>query len=184
MAAPKRRPATDADPLGKLIRDYRVSLAGVLVASGAFALVGLVLTGCAYALFRPPGSYIGLAVGAALLLLAACVLVLNVFNIGRRLEVRKHGLRYTEAGVETTLRWEEIVNVAVRRHDETDMGLVTRERESSDYVSPSGPLTKTEWEVEIVGADGATIHLPPTFLRTVGDPKKLIQQIKMRAGGP
>jgi hypothetical protein len=184
MASPKRRPAPDADPLGKLIHEYGASLPGALVASGGLALVGLVLTALAYTLFRPPGSYIGLGAGAVLLLLALCVLVVNVFNVGRRLEVRKRGLRYTEVGVETVIRWEEIVDVSVRRHDETDMGIVTRERESSDYVSPSGPLTKTEWEVEIVGDNGETIHLPPTFLRTVGDPKKLIQQIKIRAGGP
>jgi hypothetical protein len=184
MTSPQRRPTADADPLGKLIREYGVSLAGIVVVSGGLTLVGLALTAFAYTLFRPPGSYIGLVGGVALLLMAACVLVVNVFNVGRRLEVRKRGLRYTEAGVDTTLRWEEIVDVTVRRHDETDLGIVTRERESSDYVSPSGPLTKTEWEVEIVGGDGSTIHLPANFLRAVGDPKKLIRQIKMRAGGP
>jgi hypothetical protein len=184
MAPPRRRPSAGHDPLGKLVREYGVSLPAILVVSGGLALVGLVLTGLAYTLIPLPGTYIGLGLGVLLLLMAICVLVVNVFNVGRRLEVRKRGLRYTEAGVETEVRWEEIVDVSVRRHDETDLGVVTRERQSSDYVSPSGPLTKTEWEVEIIAADGRAIHLPPTFLRTVGDPKKLIQQIKLRTGGP
>src|SRR5262249_32391417 len=51
-----RRPAPDedgpGDPLGKLLEDYRVSLAGVLIVSGVVAVIGLGVI--AYAVTRQP----------------------------------------------------------------------------------------------------------------------------------
>jgi hypothetical protein len=187
----KRRPVEDsdddfddvaaralADPLGKLVNQYRVSLGGVLIVSGVLGAVGV---GClGYALTRNPYSVTFLAIGAALLLLG--VLVMNIFNVGRSLEVRKCGIRFTEAGVETALLWDEIVDVEVNRTDDTYLGVASVRRRSSDTSSPSGLLTKTEWDVTIRGRDGQTIQLSPIFLRTVPDPKKLIAQIRMRAG--
>jgi hypothetical protein len=169
-----------ADPLGKLVKQYRVSLGGVLIVSGMLGAVGV---GClGYALTRNPYSVTFLAIGAALLLLGVVVLVMNIFNVGRSLDVRKRGIRFTEAGVETALLWDEIVDVEVNRTDDTYLGVASVRRRSSDTSSPSGLLTKTEWDVTIRGRDGQTIQLSPIFLRTVPDPKKLIAQIRMRAG--
>jgi hypothetical protein len=184
--AKKRRPEPDddelaeaADPLGKLLSKYEVSLAGLLVVCGVFALVGGVLT--AIGLARRPVSLTFLIIGGAVLLIAVALLVMNVFNVGRRLELRKRGLRFVESGVETELFWDEIADVAVNRTDDTYLGIASIERRSSDAVSPSGPLTKTEWDVTIHGPRGRSIRLSPIFLRTVPDPKKLIARIRMCA---
>jgi hypothetical protein len=107
---------------------------------------------------------------------------MNVFNVGRRLELRRRGIRFVEAGVETELFWDEIVDIEVNRTDDTDMGLVSVETRSSNAVAPSGPLTKTEWQVTIHAADGRSIQLNRMFMRMVPDPKELISNLRMRSG--
>jgi hypothetical protein len=170
------------DPLGKLLQQYQVSLAGVLLISGVIALTGIGVL--AYALTRQPYSLTFLLVGAAALVLAVAWLGMNAFNIGRRLELRKRGVRFTELGVVTELFWDEIARVEVNRTDDTNLGVATVRRRSRDASSPSGLLTNTEWHVTLHGHDGRTIHLRPMFLRTVPDPKKLISQLRLRAGLP
>jgi hypothetical protein len=179
----KNTPSDSADePLGKLLQQYQVTLAGVLVIAGALALVGAgALT---YALIREPTSLVFLLVGAAALLLAFVLLGMNAFNIGRRLELRKRGVRFVEHGAVTELFWDEIAAVEVNRTDDTNLGIATVRRRSADASRPSGLLTRTEWDVTIRGNDGRTIHLRPMFLRTVSDPKRLISQLKLRAGIP
>jgi hypothetical protein len=176
----RNRPSDDDadDPLGGLIQRYQVTLAGVLIVSGIVGVIGLGVLG--YAWFRSE-SLAALLVGVAFLLGAVVVLGINVFNVGRRLELRKRGLRFVESGVKTELRWDEIADVAVDRTDSTFMGVATARKRSSNAVAPSGPLTNTEWDVTIRSHDGQTIRLRPMFLRTVGDPKKLIHQIRLRA---
>jgi hypothetical protein len=110
------------------------------------------------------------------------LLGINVFNVGRCLELRKLGVRFVESGIVTELLWHEIVDIAVNRTDDTYLGVVTVRKRSSDASSPSGLLTKSEWDVTIQGQDGRTIHLRPMFLRMVPDPKKLISQLRLRAG--
>ena len=168
------------DPLGKLLQQYRVNLAGVLVVSGGILLLGLGLL--AYALSRQPYSLTFLLVGTGTLLFALALLGMNVFNVGRRLELRKLGVRFVQSGIVTEMFWDEIADVVVNRTDDTNFGVATVRRRSTDASSPSGLLTKTEWDVTIQGQDGRTIRLPPMFLRTVPDPKKLISQLRLRAG--
>ncbi len=170
------------DPLGELIKKYHVTLASVLVVSGAVGVVGLGVL--AYALIRDPWSPAFALVGAAVLLCAGALLVMNVFNVGRRLELRKRGLRFVEAGVETELFWGEIADVEVNRTDATSLGVATVEKRSSDAVSPSGLLTKTEWLVTIHTRDGRSVRLSRMFLRMVPDPKELISNLRMRSGVP
>jgi hypothetical protein len=170
------------DPLGKLLQQFRVSLAGTLLASGLTALVGVGIL--LFGLSRDTTSWILLLVGAALLLFAVVLLVINVLNAGRRLELRKRGIRFVEFGVVSELFWDEITDVEVKRTDNTYMGIVSVHRRSADAVRPSRPLTNTEWDVIIHSHDGRTIRLRPLFLRIVRDPKKLIQQIRLRAGLP
>src|SRR5437660_12496577 len=81
---------TSDDPLGKLRQKHHVSLAGVLVVAGVIALVGLGFV--TYALFETPVSLLFLLVGTAVLLFAVVALGMNVFNVGRRLELRKRGV--------------------------------------------------------------------------------------------
>jgi hypothetical protein len=170
------------DPLGKLLQQYQVNPAGVLVISGALAVAGLGIV--TYALIRQPYSLVFLLVGAAVLLLSVTLLAINVFNVGRRLELRKRGVRFVESGHVTELFWDEIADVEVNRTDDTYLGVATVRKRSADASSPSGPLTRTEWNVTIRGHDGQTIHLPPGFLRTVPDAKKLISHLRLRAGLP
>jgi hypothetical protein len=171
-----------ADPLGKLVQQYQVSLAGVLMICGVIGLLGIGVL--VYALTRQPYSLTFLLVGAGALLLAVTWLGMNAFNIGRRLELRKRGVRFTELGMVTEFLWDEIARVEVNRTDDTNFGVATVRRRSQDASSPSGLLTNTEWHVTIHRHDGRTIHLRPMFLRTVPDPKKLISQLRLRAGLP
>jgi hypothetical protein len=184
MAKKRRRPIPDSaddDPLGPLMSSHGgVTLAGLLIVSGVIAVVGLVLT--IVALTRETTSIVMLVIGGVLLLLAAAFLVMNVFNIGRRLEVRKHGIRYIESGSETEMQWDDISAIHVSRTDDTYMGPISTERRSSDSYTPSGPLTKTEWDVTIEAHDGRSIHLSSAFLRMVPDARKLINQMKLRTG--
>jgi hypothetical protein len=170
------------DPLGKLIQQHQVSLAGVLSITGVVALIGVGMI--VYSLTRQPYSLIFLLIGAAALLLSVVLLGMNAFNIGRRLELRKRGLRFVESGITTDLFWDEIADVEVNRTDDTHLGVATIRRRSADAARPSGLLTSTEWDVTIHAQDGRTIRLRPMFLRTIRDPKKLISQLRMRAGLP
>lgn len=170
------------DPLGSLIQQHQVNLVGVLLVAGIVGLVGIGFL--IYALTRDPISPTFLLVGTAALLFALVFVGMNVFNIGRRLELRKRGVRFVESGIVTEFFWDEIASVEVNRTDRTNYGLVTRRRRSGDAVSPSGPLTNTEWDVTIHAHDGRTMRLRPMFMRTLRDPKKLIGQLKLRAGLP
>jgi hypothetical protein len=175
------KPSDSADdPLGKLLQQYQVNLAGVLVVSGVILFLGLGLL--VYALTRQPYSLTFLLVGTGVLLFALVLLAMNVFNVGRRLELRKSGVRFVQAGISTEVFWDEIVDIVVNRTDDTNFGVATVRRRSSDAASPSGLLTKTEWDITIHAQDGRTIRLPPMFLRTVPDPKRLISQLRLRAG--
>jgi hypothetical protein len=168
------------DSLGKLIQQYHVSLAGVLVVSGILLALGLGIV--AYAVTRQPFSLIFLIVGTVVALLSVVLLGMNAFNIGRRLELRKRGVRFVESGRSVEILWEDIVDVEVSRTDETHLGVVSVRRQSGDASRPSGPLTKSEWDVTILSQDGQSIRLRPMFFRMVPDPKKLISQLRLRAG--
>jgi hypothetical protein len=177
---PPEEDRDEGDPLGGLMNRYHVSLAGLLLVSGFVALVGLGLVG--WALAGEKMSYVLLGIGTLVLLMAAALLITNVFNVGRSLEVRKRGLRCILAGETTELFWEDIADVRVSRTDDTYLGVAGVRRRSSDAVSPSGLLTSTEWEVTIVAHDGRTVRLPPAFLKLVPDVKKLVHQLRLRAG--
>ncbi|MCA9069667.1 MAG: MgtC/SapB family protein [Planctomycetaceae bacterium] len=173
-------PSPNRDPLGKLVKSYGVNWAEVVVASGILALLGggVVI----YALSGDSVSTLWLIVGAGFILMALAFVVYNALNIGRRLEVRKRGIRFTESGETTEFAWDEIVEVQIDRRDETNAGLVSIHKRSSDGVSSSGPLTKTEWDITIFNRDNRTIRLTNTFLRIVPDPQKLISQLRLGAG--
>jgi hypothetical protein len=112
------------------------------------------------------------------------LLGINVLNVGRCLELRKLGVRFVESGLLTEFFWDEIVDIEVNRTDDTYLGLATVRKRSANTSTPSGPLTSTEWDVTIHAQDGRAIRLRRIFLRTVPDPKKLISQLRLRAGLP
>ena len=177
------RPIGSADDrLCKLLQQYQVSLGGVLLISGVTAVIGVGTI--VYSLTRRPYWLVFLLVGTVALLLSVALLGINVFNIGRRLELRKRGVRFVESGIITEFSWDEITEVEVNRTDDTYLGVARVRRRSADASSPSGLLTSTEWDVTIRGQDGRTIRLRPMFLRNVADPRKLISQLRMRAGLP
>lgn len=168
------------DPLGKLLDRYQPNLIGMLIGAGFLFCVGI-----AAIVLAPDRQRLGMTclfLGSVAILAAVAIPVMNIFNFGRRLELRKHGVRFVEFGRTTELLWDEIADVAVNRTDDTNLGLATVRRQSADAVSPSGLLTKTEWHVTIHGSSGRRIRLTPMFLRTVRDPKSLIKQLRLRAG--
>jgi hypothetical protein len=173
-------PGSVADSLGKLMSAYHVNVAGVLILSAAGALVGLGLLG--YGVTRQPTSLTWVGIGTLLLLGVVVMAGTSAFNIGRRFEVRKRGIRFIEAGVETVMLWENIADIEIDRRVRTKMGPVTVFQRGSHYATPSGPLTHTEWGVTIHARDGQTIYLRPMFLKLVPDVRKLISQLRMRAG--
>jgi len=66
-----------------------------------------------------------LLVGAGALLLALALLGMNAFNIGRRLELRKLGVRFVQSGIITEIFWGDVVDVVVNRTDDTNLGVAT-----------------------------------------------------------
>jgi len=99
MAKKKRQIDEDEagrDPLGKLLLSHHVSIIGVLLVAGVVVLIGLgIIT---FALLREPISLLFLAIGAGVLLLAMVFVGMNVINVGRRLELRKRGVRILIGG--------------------------------------------------------------------------------------
>jgi hypothetical protein len=176
-------PAADADPLGKLLEQHRVTLAGVMVVCGLLGAIGGAALWWGWAQQpRTPIALGAMGVGGLVLLTALVLLFTNIFNVGRSLELRKRGIRYTERGQTTEFLWKEIAVVETDRLDSTFAGVATKYTRSDNAVAPSGPLTRSEFTVTIVGDDGRTIRLLPSFLRCVGDPKKLISKLKLRSG--
>ncbi len=183
MATPRHPPARDSgagDPLGPVIEQHGITWAALIVVTIVLGATGGAILG--YGATRVPRSTLWLTVGGIVLGLGVLMFVLNVRNTGRRLELRKRGIRFVDAGDVTELNWSEIVEVDVHRLDKTSVGPVHKFRESDDAVSPSSLLTKTEWEVTLRTNDGRSIHLPPAFFRIVPDARKLISAIKLRAG--
>jgi hypothetical protein len=168
------------DPLGKLLYHYHVSLLGLLLISGSLGLIGAGIA--IYATAKQPYSPVLLMIGTGTLLIALVLLGMNIINVGRRLELRKRGIRYVEFGNATEMRWDEITDVEVNRLDNTNFGIASVNRHSRDTSSPSGLMTKTEWDIIITSDSGETIHLGRNFLRTVPDAKQLISHLKVRAG--
>lgn len=178
--ADDRSPGATGDPLGRLIELYRTNLTGAVVSAAVVGLIGLGVLG--YALSRQPRPLTALLVGAFTLLFALWWLVIHLLNAGRRLELRKRGIRFVDGGRETELAWDDVVAVDVDRHDNTNLGVGALHTRGSNATRPSGPFTKTDWNVIIRGAHGETIRLRPSFLRIVRDPRKLIAHLRLRAG--
>lgn len=175
--------AAEADPLGKLIEQHYVTLAGVILVCGLLAAIGAAALWWGWA--QQPRSVVALSamgVGGLVLLMALVLLFTNIFNVGRRLELRKRGIRYTERGQTTEFFWKEIAAVETDRLDSTFVGVATKYTRSDNAVAPSGPLTRSEFTVTIVADDGRTIRLPPSFLQCAGDPKRLISNLRLRSG--
>jgi hypothetical protein len=170
----------DYDALGELISRHAVSLGSVLIVAAVGALVGAGLL--VFALTREKISVLFLVIGAGVILLAGALLVTSVFNIGRRLELRKKGIRFVDPYYDVEFFWEEIADIKVNRLDQTDYGVATVWKRGGHYMTPSGPLTQTEMDVTIQAHDGRAIHLNSSFLKIVSDPRKLISQIRLRAG--
>jgi hypothetical protein len=122
------------------------------------------------------------AAGVLVVGLALALVLVNVFNVGRSLELHKKGLRFVEGGSAIDLLWEDIADVQVHRSDATNLGLVTVHRRGAHYAGPGGPLTRTDWDVVIHARDGRTVHLDARFLKMVPDVRKLISQLRLRAG--
>jgi hypothetical protein len=181
MAKSHNRKKNEAkDPLGKLVARYPPSIAGVLLVAGVVALVGLGLIGLA--LLRESTSLVLLAVGGFILLVALLFAGANLLNVGRRLELRKRGVRFIESGEETEIAWEDVADIAVHRTDDTYLGVVSVTKTSSNHLASSGPLTQTAWDVTIHAHDGSKIHLRPAFLKVVPDIKKLITEMRLASG--
>jgi hypothetical protein len=170
----------ERDPLGKLYEQHKVNFAGVVAVCAVLAIFGIVAL--IYGLFRQPMSLLGIVSGLGVLLCSIAIVGVNAFNVGRHLELRKRGIRFTQSGIVTELLWKEIVDIEVKRTDDASLGVVNIRKRSSNASAPTGLLSKTEWDVTIHADDGRTIRLPPMFLRTVRDPKKLISQMRLRAG--
>jgi hypothetical protein len=185
MGNPPRKPTASPDenppdPLGKVIEQHGITWAAVIAVTLVLCAVGAGIL--AYGGTRNPRSTLWLVVGGIVCGLGVCMFLLNARNTGRRLELRKKGVRYVDGGNITEIFWSDIVDVEVERLDATNMGLATKFKNSNDAVSPSSLLTKTEWTVTIHADNGRKIPLKPAFFRIVPDPRALISNLKLRAG--
>ena len=161
----KKKRTDDGDRLGSLKMEYRTNAAGIFALAGLLFLGAVGTLGASFFL-APPTSWYLLMGGTLLLVLAPVILLANVFNVGRSFQVRKHGVRYVEAGVETELTWDEIVAVDVQETRYQKYGVVT---------------VKTEYELTIQGRKGRTIQLGALFLQQVPDVKMLAKLLRHKA---
>lgn len=176
--APEKSHRKSRDPLGKLQQHYEVTLAVVLGFCGGVAVIG-----AGALIWGLTQASLGWQIFGGVVLLIACVLVgINIPNLGRRLEVRRRGVRFIERGESTEFHWDDIAEVELDRTDSTYLGVATVRERSSDERKPSGLLSNTELDVTIRSHDGRSIRLRPTFLRLVPKPRELITEIKVRAG--
>ena len=175
-------PASDKDPLGKLIKHYEATMARLVGEAIMIALFGIGVLAFTIAMGALHKGL--LLAGVAILIAAVLRLFVGRSNVGRRLELRKRGLRFIELGVPLEVRWDEIVDVDVARTDSTDYGLVGVHKTSADGITPSGPLTSTEFGLTIRTHDDRRIHLPPEFMKVVDKPTELISNLRLRAGMP
>jgi hypothetical protein len=173
-------PRGTRDPLGRILKEYKVTWAGVLVVCGGIALLGGGVL--AFALTREVVSIALTSVGGAICFSAVALFLMNLGNVGRCLELRKRGVRFTERGLAVEMLWSDVVDVDVNRTDQTNLGVAAVLKQSSDYAAPTGPLGKTEFEIRINAADGRSIRLSPMFMRMVSDPRELISFLKIRSG--
>lgn len=173
---------SERDPLGKVIVAHRVTLARVLFIFVLGAAVGGGVL--AYASTREIYAKVFLGIGGAILYFAVVASLKNLVLLGRRLELRKYGLRYVAHGSKTDFRWDDIVDLEIIRKDKSYYGRVRVDRVTSDEHSPSGLLTTSTFDVTIHARDGDSIRLTPTFMKAVPNPKKLIQRIRMGADVP
>lgn len=185
----KRQEAGSPDPvpgddrLGSLIEQHAVSMGGLIIVCGVLLLIGVGILGWGYtqeAVNRM--SVTAMIIGGFIMLMGLILFGINVVNVGRRLELRKRGVRFSDHGRTTEMLWSEIAHVEVDRLDATNVGVGTKYTRSSDAAAVSGPLTKTEFTVTLHSDTGEVIVLTSIFLRTVADPKKLISSLKLRAG--
>lgn len=187
---PPSRPSKDdglrtkeSDSLGRLLEHHEVTLGGLIVVCGITAAIGS--AGLIWGLVQERTGRVWLTaviIGAFVILLAGILFCINIMNLGRRLELRKKGLRWQERGNTVEFFWKEIAHIEVDRLDATNIGVGTKYTRGRDAAAVSGPLTKTEFTVTVTTSDGRSLTLSPIFLRTVSDPKKLITNLKLRAG--
>jgi hypothetical protein len=168
------------DPLGKIIQLYQIHLGVLLVVFGVISLIGLGVMSLAWVWTAHKLPF--LFGGGLVILTAVGAFGMSVANVGRSLELRKYGLRYTEGGTSTEFLWDEIIDVEVDRIDETYLGVASVRRRSQDGYGLSGPLTKTEMRITLHSQDGRSIDLSPTFLKTVRDTRNLLSQLRLRSG--
>ena len=176
--APEKPRRKSRDPLGKLQQHYEVTLAVVIAFCGGVAVIGA--GALVWGLMQ---ASLGWQIFGGVVLLIALVLVgINIPNLGRRLEVRKRGIRYIERGQSTEFHWDDIADVELDRTDSTYLGVATVRARSGDERKPSGLLSNTELDVTIRAHDGRSIRLRPSFLRLVPMARELITELKVRAG--
>jgi hypothetical protein len=183
MPKKQRRPVTtgsSADPLGKLLKEYRPNAAGLRgVAILAFlGGVGVLV----YCQFQTPYPFKLMLLGIFLLAMAPVLLIISGFHFGDSLQVRRYGMRLLERDIKTDVPWEEIADVEVNRTDVTNLGVATVWSKRSDLKRPGLLTARTEWEILIHRHDGRVVRLSRAFLQYVPDVRSLVILLRKNVG--
>ena len=171
----QRRVEADADtghdPLGKPLATYTTGRSAVLVIVLAviLGLGGGAVLGAADQIStavvgsRDEGLYA--VAGWVLMLGGAGTMAWGVLLLGRRLEVRRKGVRYVRRRRVQELRWDEIADIRVRK--------IT--------IYYRGAKQGVRWEVDF-DAGARSIYLDSTFLRHIPRVTELVQLLETASG--
>ncbi len=170
------------DPLGPVLKTYRPQLGSAVFAIAITVALGGGLLG--YAISIGKATLVSLLVGGfglVLCLVGGYLLFVNLANLGRRLDLHKRGIRFSQFGFRKQMRWKEIVNIDVERREVEAFGIMRSVTTSDDEYSPEAATSNTSWEIAIESARGQTIVLGEIFMRIVPDPPQLIANLRKGA---
>ncbi|MEZ6046652.1 MAG: hypothetical protein R3C11_13975 [Planctomycetaceae bacterium] len=166
------------DPLGKLLKLYGTNLATAVF----ILLIMLIPAAIAFGvMFFTEGQVarISMFVGAAFCLIGFVLFCLQLLNVNKRLELRRHGIRYVNGSIQTEFFWNEIVDIEVKRVDSTNLGVVSVHTHSNDARKPTNIMSRTDWDITIVSQSGRKIHLGDTFTNIIHKPQELIAELRL-----
>lgn len=147
------------DPLGKPIAEFSSTKQSVSLMIGAVVVVGLGI----FLILKDTKDEMHLFFGGLAILVALVMAGWGFTQAGKKLEVRRKGIRYTKGRTKIQMRWKDISDIQIVK----------------TYVGSQGS-TNIEWDITINGKK--TIHLPNRFLSLVPDKGSLIHLMKINSG--
>jgi uncharacterized protein (DUF983 family) len=148
--------------VGSLLTEFRIS---AFQAVGVMVLVMVICIGASLWLQFQAESPLWALVAALIgLLITPALLLVQIVQVRKVVQVCEHGLRYVEGRDVTVLTWDEITTVKI---------------DDRRVFNRAGIPVRREREIRIRGGKGESIHLTPMFLQHVPNVEKLIAILRV-----